>query len=769
MKAVLLCLSKWAKIGMTISCLQCHHQDLFKALGSLFLEGPSVLLGATVDVFCSMLSISMYPRGSGQDEGILNLSVACVQSRARFEHALAEDDEETCLHICRLASAIGEAETEFVARAEGDMIEFVRLLFDFLSCPLRDVAVITLDFWINLCDVEVGCRHPMLREEVFVSIVNAIVAQGSYPETLLPCSKENLEDGLCDDDFGPFRVGGEGCEMLLFAFYLLKSKFFNVVFQHLSDSGMPWHKVESALWALSVVLKDATKSIENDENAGETVGLLVQLLNELSSNQLYTTNPVIARTSSKLICSMSTLIKSGYKPSNIEPPQLIQPCLSFLCSTLMLKGARLAAASTLKQVCAVTQKFLLDQATIEHLVNVLNNSILNGLEVEGQCDVVDALARTSLAIANRDTSKTCFEALLSPFCSRLSGSLNDIHSNGSGFLASNDGQIAALSVVGDLKILTSGLKHLDRFFPRLVSKGNYIAGPSVQRIWPLVSYSTTFLEDADALKQALHLMSTIVLAFGDSLSTHFEELMKILDKAFTLRPSHHILEIATRLLDVFGVKFPGTFSPFMLTVTPFAIQMLNANMDNGVHHHTDFVRVFFEFAQRVLTFCDVCYERNLDLASAIFELAIVCGKGQERDSTRITLNFMLQMLQKKSDLGKRMLQLHARAVIFSTLDCIADSAPDFLIPYHSDLLYCVFTVCPRNFIREKITEYFTTAVNSNLDAGNRQLVVALLEQLFHDQQLEEVALKHKFKSFCVDFSRVTHGTAQNDLLHAYTI
>ena len=38
----------------------------------------------------------------------------------------------------------------------------------------------TLDFWANLCDVEVANRHPFLRHDAFIEIVKAVIFQSTF-------------------------------------------------------------------------------------------------------------------------------------------------------------------------------------------------------------------------------------------------------------------------------------------------------------------------------------------------------------------------------------------------------------------------------------------------------------------------------------------------------------------------------------------------------------------------------------------------------------
>ena len=334
------------------------------------------------------------------------------------------------------------------------------------------------------------------------------------------------------------------------------------------------------------------------------MNLLVQVLNEINSNQAYLSNPAIAKMACKLISALTpSFIKIGHVPSNITSQQLMQPSLSFLCNSLMVKGARLTAANVIKTVGAATLALLSNQAAMEHLIGVLRNAISRGLELEGQRDLVDILARISLRISDANVAKMCLGAVLNPFCTECASSLATIQNKGSQFLSSNEGPVTLARIVGYFEILRVGLQHLDSFFPRFVAKGHAIAGELVQQVWPMVDSAVKMLfEETQVLRPGFQLMSRIVLSFGNNLQSQFLELMKLLEKSFSLKPSHFEIETATLLIDVFGAQHPDVFRDFMAVLTPTAVQTLGQDDGNGVHRFPDFIRTYFELSQRLITF-----------------------------------------------------------------------------------------------------------------------------------------------------------------------
>ena len=108
------------------------------------------------------------------------MCLLCISTRPIIEKALNEEDEQICLDICKLCSIVGENGVDFIATGKGELMNFVQILFQFLQCKFRDVALVTMDFWANLCDIEVANRHPHLRHDAFVEIVKTVTIQSIF-------------------------------------------------------------------------------------------------------------------------------------------------------------------------------------------------------------------------------------------------------------------------------------------------------------------------------------------------------------------------------------------------------------------------------------------------------------------------------------------------------------------------------------------------------------------------------------------------------------
>ena len=192
-----------------------------------------------------------YPQGNAHQAAVNDLCLLCISTQPMIQQALSQDDEQICMDICKLCSVVGESGVDFIASGKGELIKFVQILFQFLQCKFRNVALVTLDFWANLCDVEVANRHPFLRHDAFIEIVKAVIFQSTfdldelygsnftswadYCEPLQPNgsqkSKIQGQDWSKNDTkFGPFRQDGKMEELLNFSYHLLQDALFETVF-----------------------------------------------------------------------------------------------------------------------------------------------------------------------------------------------------------------------------------------------------------------------------------------------------------------------------------------------------------------------------------------------------------------------------------------------------------------------------------------------------------------------------------------------------------
>ncbi len=803
-KIALKALQRWVENGISLSILYENYNSLYILLKEMVLNGPRQFLEHTINVFTASLSVQTYPPGNSQQNAMNDLCLLCINTRPIVEKALNEEDEQICMEMCKLCSAVGESGVDVIATGKGELINFVQILFQFLQCKFRDVALITMDFWANLCDIEVANRHPYLRHDAFVEIIKTVTIQSmfdldelygsnftSWEEYCEPSSptasqkqiKDETDWSRNDTKFGPFRQDGKMEELLNFSSNLLRDKFYETILSIVIEYGTKlsnnngdkennWRYIEAALYTIHLVGTETSRNL-NDKGyveqkpavADRIATYLQQLFNELTNNKLYLSNPLLIQTGCKIFASHIKFIKNGYHkrlPQIIDSQALMKNALTYICNALMIQGARMEASRALRKVCNALERELGNRDTMSHLVTVLMQAIEKGIPSEGRKNLVDAFIRIGLSIIDINTSKICFDSIINPFVNDLKEKLQKYSATG----ANTEHAVDLINGISDdLSILYAGIKHLDRVKNE---KTQQIAGTFVQTMWPiLIGLIKNLFNHNNILRPSLDLMSRIVRSFGvQMMGPQFMELMNLLKEAYKYHVSDYEIITAKTLMEEFYKTHAPVFVDFLL----YICINTDSKIFNDVNSYPQIIASMFEYASRSLIFCKVQMESNTAVIDQIFQKAIICaGQGQEKDSTRSVLNFMKQVIKpvrsgaNRSVLSDRVMSTQSSQLINVELQCITETSPDFMLPYHADLLYNIAT---------GYTQVFTQALNvfmSNyqnmqyLKPETKQLIVIVLP-LLSNGQFEN---KKKFKEFLLDLSSVCRGEKQIDLLLPY--
>ena len=91
----------------------------------MVLNGPRQFLEHTINVFTASLSVQTYPPGNSQQNAMNDLCLLCINTRPIVEKALNEEDEQICMEMCKLCSAVGESGVDVIATDHDDVIEFM--------------------------------------------------------------------------------------------------------------------------------------------------------------------------------------------------------------------------------------------------------------------------------------------------------------------------------------------------------------------------------------------------------------------------------------------------------------------------------------------------------------------------------------------------------------------------------------------------------------------------------------------------------------------
>ena len=71
---------------------------------------------------------------------------------------------------------------------------------------------------------------------------------------------------------------------------------------------------------------------------------------------------------------------------------------------------------------------------------------------------------------------------------------------------------------------------------------------------------------------------------------------------------------------------------------------------------------------------------------------------------------------------------HGITLVKSTLHCIVESSPDFLIPFHAQILYTILEKYPQYFEHAAVN-FFSELLNNKISQESKRSIVFLFQKL----------------------------------------
>ena len=116
----------------------------------------------------------------------------------------------------------------------------------------------------------------------------------------------------------------------------------------------------------------------------------------------------------------------------------------------------------------------------------------------------------------------------------------------------------------------------------------------------------------------------------------------------------------------------------------------------------------------------------------------------------------------KNLLSDRVMSTESTDLVNVELRCVAEKSPDFMLPYHADLLYNISVQYTQAF-SQLLSSFMAHYSSQYLTQATKQLIVTVLPMLSTGQYDNKL----KFKAFLLDFASVCRGEKQMDILMPY--
>lgn len=732
------CVLPWILMGgISISTIVSQHFRLFEATLRIFKQSGSVdyphqpLLLATTLVLESLLGHRSYPKGSSHETGIRLIIQTCLEMKDRYGLIVeTEAGEDTCHALISIASNLAEREVEWlvlVSKNDDDESNyqrqaFLQLLLQYTCHPKRQLAMMLLEFWMEVAEFPIAERHPWCCHSLFQQLGLCLIQQCTYPREFTATAATASWDQYYtrassssflveEDDFNAFRLSSESCQdNLVVIYYLLRQEYLQMIManiQHHTDESY-WQGVEANLFALSCIMKEVTTEHIKKQHSNQNVAFVHSILSQIQvhANTVYSCHPFIIKTCCELIGSSSEFLNE----SN-TPPSILPSLLSFLQSALLSNcpHSREAAAVGLKKLsmnCGLKIYHECPELVYHRLIPLMEQALTcEMLTPASRMRIIEGITCGTLSSImniqceghpiNQDQQQKQVLSLLQPFVHPAIERLVGVVSNP----GSNATRTQNQTLASDFKAVSTMIRCLESQMT--------IAFQVFQMIWqPMhTGSSSNMLWSLDSAPQDgdSEMVTGLLTFYAQSIET----LASAFDRSIIFQLATEILEMYRKTWNIMVFESLGhivqacTASSPKQDVEGFILQLLDEFSASSFHYlerisapgaATDVIEVYFQFLHRSFSSTDsVALLFQMKEFPKLIQLACHCIGSPHRESTRACLTCLSHLILHSSlelhQMFHEMMVSNAQSIFQTIFNSLISSCPTTLYVPLADFCY----------------------------------------------------------------------------------
>ncbi|KAJ0408993.1 hypothetical protein P43SY_002872 [Pythium insidiosum] len=757
----LVCLSVWMKkAGTSLTRLYSNHPSLLRALVES-LGQASAHMRSCADVLCHVFKVSEYPTAALQDEALASTASSLLSLRVPYEAAVAAEEEDIAHCITDVMATFCETYADWIVADDGypqaESLGAMLLLLG--SHPRRQIASLTLEFWLLVQEESVADRSVYYRRQALEQLLQTLLRQSMFP-----CDPDEMDD-FERDDLLAYRSGSQGVvDVLLSIFAQLKHEFLALVLAEIGDAS-DWRVVEGVVFVISCVADDVKKLLLSPTDPRrdavealvmETLGLLFRAADTLP-------HPQVTAIGAKLVGQLSTWLDATARRSGSL--DAVTTVLRYLHGALGVAASQSAAARSFMQVTTSCAAHLVD-ASPALLTSASQHLSHRGLEISDRLLIVEGLVR--VAAQSRHATEL-LGAVLNGVLGRLELLLAE---------TSNE-ELLATAVCEELQLLSKIVRFLDA--PSEAAGGRRLTLHVVETLWPHLPPVVARVGHVETTAAALfELLGWCLQSARAELAPQLPLIATLVVQSFEQHTFVAPLECACIAVDVFGRSDPGdhvvsTLRSLLGALSRVAFHFFTAR---GVHDAPDMLRAFFDLAYRGLLCCPAALLSDVTELSVLLALARACVGNQERASANAVLSFVTLLLQESRG---RLAAFHGAidalfwrdaellaAWVDAALSALATQSPSVLYGSVAQLLWALYTAAFEEYgvqvASTVATSLATRADALALAADDRARVAALW---FRYAEAPTAAATRRFRSLCGDFAKLCRQEMTVDVLQTY--
>ncbi|KAK1929482.1 Transportin MOS14 [Phytophthora citrophthora] len=764
----LACLDVWVRrAGLSLASLYAKDEAVLLALLDA-LQSKSQHLQAAAEILTKLISVSAYPTPAQLEKTLLVVAQGLLKTRAACENALAREEDEVNHAITVVVSTFCETYVDWILEGEhpAESAALGDLMLYLGSHPRRQIASLTLEFWLVVQDEPVASRFQFFQHDGFVRLFDVMLKQCSFPAG----NAEDIDE-LEFDDLVAFRSGFQGvADAFISLFTLLKERYLAHLLPIVtSAASSEWQSVEVAMFAVSMVADEIKKKLPKTSASTSQQAELENMVSQIMQAVLGSTassHPLVITTASRLLGQFAGWINDRALAARAF--DTVGAVLQYLTGALGLGASRSNAAKSFMQVATACSGCLAEMqpsflvASVQHFGTVAGQE---PMPIDDRLLVVEGLARSAAVSPH---CSVILQTVLHDSLTRLDQALTAT--------GADEGAVANI-VCSELQVLGKVMRFLDA--PEDVAGGKGVAGWAVQQLWSHLDPIAPRFETFENVMTALfELYGWCLQSLRQDMAPHLGGIATLIVRIFEQYRFVAPLECASVAVDVFGkeasAEIVDSFRGLMGALSQSAFGYFTTH---SLAESPDVLRSFFELAYRFLLFCPAAL-----LAAAEFpvliELSLACLGNQDRPSTNAVIMFLMFLLNESTS----RLEMFSATINASVLDvgqtekwldslvgALASKCPSGLYEALAKLLYTLLT----NFADN---ERVRTALMQSLardELGVAELLPEDRQQVLHlwlslASQPSRYS-ERRFRGVCSDFAKVCRKEMTADSLHSIEV
>ncbi|XP_078481112.1 transportin-3-like [Ciona intestinalis] len=640
--------------------------------------------------------------------------------REAYHSAIAHEDTDKCLNLCRVFTELAESLLEMLVNMPGDGLGDLVTLDLLLLCNGHcqyEVAEITFNLWYRLSEMLYSSNEDIVRQ-VFGPYIERLICS-----LVRHCQMEPDNDKVLDDsnDFSDFR--SRVAELVRDVVFLVgPTECFIHLFSMLSSTSPPstWDVTEATLFIMSSIAKHVKTS--EDSVVPQVLQAILSLPPE--------THVAVRHTSVQLVGELSAWIE--------KHPDFLDHTLQFLTTALQCQELASVAATALQYLCEVCcQQMAQHYPALLQLMQVSD-------ELKVSADATLGLLKGVVTVLRHLPTEQIKEAV-THLCSMQVTVLGQ--------------QITDSINSGQTKDPTTWLDRLATIFRNVnVTSQNGSVHPckdAIEQMWPVLKSVLEKIKSENRIVERwCRCVRFAVRSAGRSIqSTMLNLISETITHTYLTDPHSCFLYLGSVLVDEYGID--ASLSTMLGSFAEPTFKMLNEK--DGLSEHPDTVDDMFRLCSRFLEKCPAHFLTH-PACPALLDCALVGLKHEHRDANASVTKFLRNVVECKitntasgesgQHIIEQVIESYGGQIVEQSLQACLFHIPTYMYPDVAELWWAIIE---RN--RQAFSTWFMSALK-NLPT-EATLATATPEQTLQFHAEVTVATEWKIVSYHLrDFCRL---------------